>query len=349
MGKKVKLRKDEGGYALALVLILLILVGLIIGPLLLLMTTSLMSAQRHEEGMLGFYAADAGIEDAAYKIQHNDPNLPQNADDEPLIYTMEDVNGSEVRVRVEKLWILEGFEIESEHQGQTPHDALVTVGHTAESGTYQIDIVYDGSLDDVWLDRIGVWLPSGFEYIPGSITTAITTLTEAIDDTVDVIPVTSTALFPSQGVLYIDSEEIQYTDKTDTTFEDCTIAASHFSGAIVSGTLVTPTPAEEPYRDGTAYVWDIDPKVNINVGDPTPEVPIVHTISFQFIPSDEEPTWAFSWTRTIRMDIYLSWDLTYGVYMVTATAQDEDTGKETMVTSYIIGPEPFGIVTYTYE
>jgi len=76
MGKKVRLRKGEAGYALVLVLILLILIGLIIGPLLLLMTTSLMSAYRHEEGMLGFYAADAGIEDAAYKIQNEDPSLP---------------------------------------------------------------------------------------------------------------------------------------------------------------------------------------------------------------------------------------------------------------------------------
>ena len=105
MGKKVRLRKDEGGYALALVLILLILVGLIIGPLLLLMTTSLMSAYRHEEGMLGFYAADAGIEDAAYKIRNEDGNLPEYGDDPweypdyPAIY----LNDSEVHVAIQRV------------------------------------------------------------------------------------------------------------------------------------------------------------------------------------------------------------------------------------------------------
>ena len=94
--KKVKLRKGEAGYALVLVLILLILIGLIIVPLLLLMTTTLMSAYRHEEGMLGFYAADAGIEDAAYKIRHDDPSLPDIG--APYIYFIEDEYGEVVEI-----------------------------------------------------------------------------------------------------------------------------------------------------------------------------------------------------------------------------------------------------------
>lgn len=96
MGKKVKLSKDEGGYALGLVLILLILVGLIIGPLLLLMTTTLMSSYRHQEWMLGFYAADAGIEDAAYKIQHEDPILPAIGVSYP--YVIEDEYGEALQI-----------------------------------------------------------------------------------------------------------------------------------------------------------------------------------------------------------------------------------------------------------
>jgi len=354
MGKKVKLRKDEGGYALILVLILLILVGIIIGPLLLLMTTSLMSAYRHEEGMLGFYAADAGIEDAAYKIQADDGNLPQNADDDPLVYIVEDVNGNDVTVTIEKIWILEGFEIEDEHQGPEPHDALVTTGHVAEGGTYIIDIAYDGSIGNVWINRIGVWLPSGFSYVSGS-SAAVTELTAAIDDTVLTIPVVSTALFPSQGTLYIDDEQIEYTDTEDTAFTGCTrgvnvtLPAPHSSGATVSGALLTtPTaePTESPYREGMTYVWDFDPAVNFNSGVGPP---YVHSMSFRYEPPDEEPTGAFSWARTNRHDIYLSWDLTYGVYKATATAQDDESGKETTVTSYIIGPQPFSIVTYTIE
>ena len=348
MGKKVKLRKDEGGYALILVLILLILVGIIIGPLLLLMTTSLMSAYRHEEGMLGFYAADAGIEDAAYKIQNADGNLPQNADDEPLVYPIEDVNGNDVTVTIEKIWILEGFETEDEHQGAEPHDALVTTGHVAEGGTYIIDIAYDGSIGNVWINRIGVWLPSGFSYVPGS-SRAVTTLTADITEGDETIPVVSTALFPSAGELRIENEVIEYTGKTETTFTGCIRgpeAAPHSSGATVSGPLVTAEPTADGYRDGTAYLWDFDPAVNFNSGVGPP---YVNSMSFRYEPLDEEPTGAFSWARTNRHDIYLSWDLTYGVYRVTATAQDEDSGKETTLISYIIGPQPFSIVTYTVE
>ena len=108
MRKKVKLRKDEGGYAFVLVLILLILIGLIIGPLLLLMTTTLKSSHYHEEWMLSFYAADAGIEDAAYKIRHDDPNLPDIG--VPYIYFIEDeygevleINDSDVEVTIDRI------------------------------------------------------------------------------------------------------------------------------------------------------------------------------------------------------------------------------------------------------
>jgi len=95
--KKVKLRKDEAGYALALVLILLILVGLIIGPLLLLMTTSLMSSYRHQGWMLEFYAADAGIEDALWKLIYAPPaSYPYGP------YQL-DVNDNEVNVTIEDM------------------------------------------------------------------------------------------------------------------------------------------------------------------------------------------------------------------------------------------------------
>ena len=354
--KEVKLRKDEAGYALMWVLILMIAGGIILVPLLLLMTAGLTSSHHHEERMLRFYAADAGIEDGFYKVLNQDANLPPTADNPPYEYTIADVNGNQVTVAIENIWILEGFETESEHQGTTPHEELVTTGHTAEDGVYQIDIAYDGAIGNIKVNRIGVWLPPGFSYVSGT-STAITTLSAPIDDTVDIIPVVSTALFPSQGILYIDNEQIEYSDtgNDQTAFTGCTrgvngtTPAPHSGGAIISSTLVAGEPTPDDFRDGTAYTWDFDPTVNFNVGDPTPEDPVVHSLSFQFIPPDQEPTWAFSWTRTDRHDIYLSWDLTYGIYRVTATAQEDGSGKETSVTSYVTGPEPWDIMTYTYE
>ena len=162
--KKVQLRKDEAGYALIWVLVVLILAGIILVPLLLLMTAGLTSSHHHEERMVRFYSADAGIEDAAYKIQNDDENLPQNAGD-TYPYQIEDVNGYQIDVTIENLWILTGLEDDS--NGTTPHSELVTVGQITEfdeeegTGTYWIEFSYDGSQGELKIDRVGAWLPEG--------------------------------------------------------------------------------------------------------------------------------------------------------------------------------------------
>ena len=123
MGRKVRLKKDEDGYALLLVLILLILVGLIIGPFLLLMTTSLMSSQRHEEWMHGFYAADAGIETGVYKILHTDPNLPDVG--ATYTYILEDEGGQALEIN--------GSTVEVELYGEQEETYRITATSTDNS------------------------------------------------------------------------------------------------------------------------------------------------------------------------------------------------------------------------
>jgi len=92
--KNVTLRKDEAGYALMWVLVVIILAGIILVPLFLLMTAGLTSSHLHEERMLRFYAADAGIEDAIYRVIHEkDPTIP-DPDGQLLI------NGSTVDVTI---------------------------------------------------------------------------------------------------------------------------------------------------------------------------------------------------------------------------------------------------------
>jgi len=75
MGKMMKtvlnkLRRDETGQAFILVLILLVLGALIIAPLLGFMSTGLIAGQLNEKRMSELYAADAGIEDAIWKIMN---------------------------------------------------------------------------------------------------------------------------------------------------------------------------------------------------------------------------------------------------------------------------------------
>lgn len=76
--------KSQKGYALILVMILLLVGSLIIAPLLALMMTGLKAGQVNEEKMFAFYAADAGIEDALWRIAHvgeagHPENLPTNS------------------------------------------------------------------------------------------------------------------------------------------------------------------------------------------------------------------------------------------------------------------------------
>jgi len=67
-----KLIRDEKGQALIIVVILMLVGALIITPLLGFMGTGLMVGQVFEEKMEGFYAADAGIENACWKLKNGD-------------------------------------------------------------------------------------------------------------------------------------------------------------------------------------------------------------------------------------------------------------------------------------
>ena len=65
-----RLIRDEKGQ-LSLALILLVVGGLIITPLLGLMSTGLITGQAYENTMHVLYAADAGVEDGLWQIKHD--------------------------------------------------------------------------------------------------------------------------------------------------------------------------------------------------------------------------------------------------------------------------------------
>ena len=88
--------KNEQGYALTLVLILLVVGGLILTPLLGLMSTGLLAGKVYEKKTDELYAADAGVEDAIWRIQSNNLTFVNNSS-EPLYLT---VNGKNVTVEV---------------------------------------------------------------------------------------------------------------------------------------------------------------------------------------------------------------------------------------------------------
>jgi Flp pilus assembly pilin Flp len=65
-----RLLRDEKGASLVMVLILLLISGLIIGPLLSYMGTGLITGEIYERRTDELYAADAGVEDAIWSISH---------------------------------------------------------------------------------------------------------------------------------------------------------------------------------------------------------------------------------------------------------------------------------------
>jgi cytoskeletal protein CcmA (bactofilin family) len=67
------IKNQSGQGVLAIVLILVVLGGLIVGPLLAFMGTGLKAGQMHESKELGLYAADSGMEDAVNWLMHGKP------------------------------------------------------------------------------------------------------------------------------------------------------------------------------------------------------------------------------------------------------------------------------------
>jgi len=88
-----KLKRDERGVALITVLILLVIGGLILAPLLGFMSAGLLADRVYEVEMEGLYAADAGMEDAFWKLLNGE--TPQGG--QPFC-NLTDINGMDVEV-----------------------------------------------------------------------------------------------------------------------------------------------------------------------------------------------------------------------------------------------------------
>jgi len=93
-----KLIRDEKGQVMILVLILLVVGGLIIAPLLSYMGTGLIVGQVFEKKMDGLYAADAGVEDAIWKIMNDPPATYPDSYELPA-----DVNEMSVSILIEEV------------------------------------------------------------------------------------------------------------------------------------------------------------------------------------------------------------------------------------------------------
>jgi len=96
-----RLIRDEKGQALIIALVLLLISGLIVAPLLSYMNTGLTTGGVYERKADELYAADAGVEDAVWKIQHPDQaDVPSSCGDPTRSYPPITVNGKSVAVTI---------------------------------------------------------------------------------------------------------------------------------------------------------------------------------------------------------------------------------------------------------
>ncbi len=152
-----KLVKEEKGQAFILVLILLLVGGLIIAPLLGFMSTGLLAGQMHEAKMDELYAADAGVEDALYKIMSDDVLLPQNLGDS-YPYDIADVNGKSVHVEIVLEETINEF-LENLLGGDagTHEDWTTVIDDEQPAGDYTITVNYAGAAANKKIDGVGAW------------------------------------------------------------------------------------------------------------------------------------------------------------------------------------------------
>jgi hypothetical protein len=156
--------RDEKGYVLITVLILLVVGGLILTPLLGLMSTGLLAGQVYEKKMQEYYAADAGIEDALWKIQHG-IDIPQAPDGYNLT-----VNNKYVWVTISSTGAAQFLiDLLDEVKGEKNwvHSPWMVTYRIPVSGTFSINITWTGTSQNKHIDSVGAWLAGTYSYVEG--------------------------------------------------------------------------------------------------------------------------------------------------------------------------------------
>ncbi len=140
-----------------MVLILLLISGLIIGPLLSYMGTGLITGEVYETRTAELYAADAGVEDAIWKIQNNEGNLPCSPG-HSWSYNITDVNGKSLQISIE--YVGEGiYRITSIAVTDDGGGTAAITGTEIEAYVTGVSADFSGLLDNVITSQNGIEYP----------------------------------------------------------------------------------------------------------------------------------------------------------------------------------------------
>lgn len=152
-----KVARGEDGKVLILALVLLVVGAFILAPLLGLMSTGLVAGQIYEKKTAELYSADAGVEDALWKIRAGD--IPP----EPYFLV---VNGKDVLVKIESTdaiaFLTQLLGIQPKN---SPHSDWITVYRSPEPGVFEIELTYVGSATTKRIEHVGAWLVGEHSYL----------------------------------------------------------------------------------------------------------------------------------------------------------------------------------------
>jgi len=185
MGKRTsisikKLAKGEKGQVLVLTLVMLLVGGLIIAPLMAHMGTGLKTGLVFEEKTDELYAADAGVENGMWRIKWGGlETLDTPTGYDTYDYTTEwtytvgePVNDEDVAITLSNVWIPKGIATPDATEARNIIDeGYLTVEDSAPGSQdchIRIDYYPEEAWGDLQVEKIGVWLPVGFEYVTGS-------------------------------------------------------------------------------------------------------------------------------------------------------------------------------------
>lgn len=142
--------KDEKGLVLFYVVLVLVLAALLIPPLLQFGFGAHRSATIREERMLNVYAADAGIEDAFYRLKFESGNQAGN-------YSIADINGYQVNYEIM------GLEGKGQYRITSTASSDISGNVTIVTHTQTVD--YKGMLDNALTSKGDVEIGSGSKVI----------------------------------------------------------------------------------------------------------------------------------------------------------------------------------------
>lgn len=156
-----RVRQGEEGAAFLIVLVMMTVGGLLIVPTLNFISTSVRTGEVFEEKLEALYAAEAGVEDALWRMVNDEPSYF------PYSYELTGINGMTVSVIIDAVTAIAGQDIGL--GGVHDEFLIITKSAVYNDGIYDYTLtVANEGTGNVKVEMILIDFPPGLDYVPDS-------------------------------------------------------------------------------------------------------------------------------------------------------------------------------------